>query len=61
VATLNLSQCSDVQAYAGTQIRVQQTFLDLVKDEFFYELPYIFNDVIAPLVPKEIDLFLGFF
>jgi hypothetical protein len=32
-----------------------------VKDEFFYELPSIFNSVIAPLVPTEIDLFLGFF
>jgi hypothetical protein len=51
-ATLNLTQCSDLQGYAGMQFRVEQTFIDLVKDEFFYELPYIFNDVIAPIIPK---------
>lgn len=51
---------SDIQAYPGVQFRVEQSFVDLVKDEFFYELPYIINDVIAPLIPKEIRLFLGF-
>jgi len=40
---------------------VEQSFVDLVSEEFFYQLPYIVNDVIAPLVPKEIRLFLGFF
>ena len=33
----------------------------MIKEEFFYELPYIVNDLIAPLVPKSIHLFLGFF
>jgi hypothetical protein len=33
----------------------------LVSEEFFYQLPYIVNNVLAPLVPKEIRLFLGFF
>lgn len=40
---------------------MEQTFIDLIKDEFFYQLPYIVNDVIAPLVPKELRFFLGFF
>lgn len=53
--------CSDVQAYPGMQFRVEQSFVDLVTEEFFYELPWIVNDVLAPLVPKEIHLFLGFF
>ena len=52
---------SDIQAYPGIQFRVEQSFLDLVSEEFFYQLPYIVNDVLAPLVPKEIRLFLGFF
>jgi len=43
---------SDLQGYPGVQFRVQQSFLDLVSEEFFYQLPYIVNDVIAPLVPK---------
>ena len=52
---------SDIQAYPGIQFQVEQTFLDLLSEEFFYQLPYIVNDVLAPLVPKEIRLFLGFF
>ena len=52
---------SDQQAYAGLQFRVEQSFLDLVSEEFYYQLPYIINDVISPLVPTEIDFVLGFF
>ena len=52
---------SDIQAYPGMQFRVEQSFVDLVTDQFFYELPSIINDVLAPLVPPEIHLFLGFF
>lgn len=52
---------SDLQAYPGMQFRIQQSFMDLIGEEFFYELPYIVNDVIAPMIPKEIRLFLGFF
>jgi len=52
---------SDKQAYAGVQFRVEQSFLDLVSEEFYYQLPYIVNDVIAPLIPTEIDFVLGFF
>ncbi len=52
---------SDIQPYAGVQLRVEQSFMDLVKNEFFYQLPYIVNDVIAPLVPKELRFLLGFF
>lgn len=43
------------------QFRVQQSFVDLISEEFFYELPFIINDVIKPLIPKEIKLALGFF
>ena len=52
---------SDIQAYPGIQFRVQESFLEMIKDEFFYELPYIVNNIIAPLFPKELSLFLGFF
>jgi hypothetical protein len=52
---------SDIQAYPGMQFRVEQSFVDLVTEQFFYELPSIVNDVVAPLIPKEIRLFLGFF
>ena len=52
---------SDEQAYAGLQFRVKQSFVDMVADEFFYELPYIINDVIAPLVPTQLSFALGFF
>ena len=52
---------SDIQANPGIQFQVEQSFLDLVSEEFFYQLPYIVNNVLAPLVPQEIRLFLGFF
>jgi len=52
---------SDVQAYPGVQFRVQQSFVDLIAEEFFFQLPYIVNTYINPLLPTEIDLFLGFF
>jgi hypothetical protein len=64
VAASSVSQAqlaSDLQGYGGVQIRAEQTFVDLVSEEFFYQLPYIVNNVIAPLVPKSIRLFLGFF
>ncbi|TNV80078.1 hypothetical protein FGO68_gene16659 [Halteria grandinella] len=51
---------SDLQAYPGVQFRVEQSFVDLIEEEFFALVPYIVNDVIAPLIPKEIRLFLGF-
>lgn len=51
---------SDLQAYPGVQFRVEQSFVDLIEEEFFNLVPYIVNDVIAPMIPKEIRLFLGF-
>lgn len=51
---------SDIQAYPGVQFRVEQSFVDLIEEEFFTALPILVNDVIAPLIPKEIRLFLGF-
>lgn len=51
---------SDIQAYPGVQFRVEQSFIDLISDEFWYELPYIINDVLSPLIPKDIRLALGF-
>ena len=33
----------------------------MVKAEVVYELPYIVNDIIAPMIPTEIKLFLGFY
>jgi hypothetical protein len=35
--------------------------MDMISEEFFYELPYIVNDIIAPMIPTQIKLFLGFF
>ena len=34
--------------------------MDMIADEFFYELPYIINDVLSPMVPTKLSFALGF-
>lgn len=51
LATLVTAQeNSDVQAYAGLQFRLEDSFVELVSDEFFHVLPSVVNKV-ETLIP----------
>lgn len=53
------ASASDLQAFPGAQIRVQQSFLDMIQRELYYELPHIVNDLIAPMIPTQISILGG--
>ncbi|CDW71462.1 UNKNOWN [Stylonychia lemnae] len=58
IATLApLAQSSDVQAYPGVQLRIEQDFLDMVSKELFEVLPVIV-DKIDNLLPKELNILI---
>ena len=51
----SLTSSSDVQAYPGMQLRVDQSFVNLATSEIFYVLPAIAAKI-NTIIPKELDI-----
>ena len=59
IVLLSSTSASDIQAYPGVQFRIQESFLDLITKEFFYQLPLFLDPLLNSLLPDHFD-FLNF-